>query len=133
MHFKVLFIFSWFVISYGVLLTAVFSYVYLSQIKLVTPSSQNFRLYVALPDTTITSTDIEIADAMATYWTNFAKYRDPNGKTVPKWPEFTNAKPYVMHFGKTPHVGSVPSFESMKILDTYFAWRRTSEGKEWAK
>jgi para-nitrobenzyl esterase len=39
----------------------------------------------------------------------------------------------VMHFNKTPHTGPVPSAESLKVLDAYFKWRRTSEGDAWAK
>jgi len=27
----------------------------------------------------------------------------------------------------------VPSAESLKTLDAYFAWRRTPEGEAWAK
>ncbi|MEO6547315.1 MAG: carboxylesterase family protein [Ferruginibacter sp.] len=81
----------------------------------------------------INSTDISIADAMSTYWTNFAKYGHPNSKDVPAWPEFSNAKPTVMYFAKTPHTGPVPSAASLKVLDRYFAWRRTPEGKAWAK
>lgn len=81
----------------------------------------------------ITNTDFAIADAMSTYWTNFAKYGHPNSKGVPAWPAFSNAKPTVMCFAKTPHTGPVPSEESLKVLDAYFKWRRTSEGKEWAK
>jgi para-nitrobenzyl esterase len=38
-----------------------------------------------------------------------------------------------MYFAKTPHIGLVPSAESLKVLDAYFKWRRTPEGKEWAK
>lgn len=30
---------------------------------------------------------------MATYWTNFAKHGAPNGKGVPKWPQFTAKSP----------------------------------------
>jgi para-nitrobenzyl esterase len=83
------------------------------------------------PETT--KTDLEISEAMATYWTNFAKYGDPNGKGVPVWPAFSDANPKVMYFGQTPHVGPVPSAESLKVLDTYFKWRRTPEGEAWAK
>ena len=77
--------------------------------------------------------DLEISDAMSTYWVNFAKHGDPNGKGVPKWPAFSNSHPDVMYFNQTPHTGPVPGAESLKVLDGYFAWRRTPEGEAWAK
>ena len=40
-----------------------------------------------------TKTDLEISEAMATYWTNFAKHGDPNGEGVPAWPAFSDANP----------------------------------------
>jgi para-nitrobenzyl esterase len=80
-----------------------------------------------------TTTDLEISEVMATYWTNFAKYGDPNGKGVPEWPAFNDVNPKVMYFSQTPHIGPVPSVESLKSLDAYFKWRRTSEGETWAK
>jgi len=70
---------------------------------------------------------------MATYWTNFAKYGHPNGKGVPEWKPFSSENPVVMHFNKVPKMGSVPSEESLKVLDKYFEWRRTPEGAGWAK
>lgn len=78
-------------------------------------------------------TDLAISDAMSSYWTNFAKYGDPNGKGLPEWPAFSDANPEVMYFSQTPHVGPVPSAESLKVLDEYFTWRRTPEGAAWAK
>jgi para-nitrobenzyl esterase len=81
----------------------------------------------------LTETDHAISEAMATYWTNFAKYGDPNGNNVPEWPAFSDATPIVMHFNQTPKPGPVPSAESLKVLDSYFAWRRTPEGEAWAK
>jgi para-nitrobenzyl esterase len=78
-------------------------------------------------------TDIELSDAMSTYWTNFAKYGDPSGKGVPVWPAFSDSNPVVMYLGPTPHTGPVPSAESLKVLDKYFEWRRTPEGDTWAK
>ena len=78
-------------------------------------------------------TDPAISEAMATYWTNFAKYGDPNGAGVPAWPAFSDANPEVMYFSQTPHLGPVPSAESLKSLDAYFEWRRTPEGEAWAK
>ncbi|MFH1197799.1 MAG: carboxylesterase family protein [bacterium] len=84
-------------------------------------------------DPQISKTDFDISEAMATYWTNFAKYGDPNGERIPSWPAFSDENPVVMYFGQTPHTGPVPSSESLKVLDEYFKWRRTPEGEAWAK
>jgi para-nitrobenzyl esterase len=80
-----------------------------------------------------TKSDLEISEAMAIYWTNFAKHGDPSGVGVPAWPAFSDANPAVMYFGPTPHLGPVPSAEALKSLNAYFAWRRTPEGEAWAK
>jgi para-nitrobenzyl esterase len=77
--------------------------------------------------------DLEISEGMATYWTNFAKYGNPNGKGVPEWPNFSDKNPTLMYFSQTPHIGPVPSAESLEVLDSYFEWRRTPEGEAWAK
>jgi para-nitrobenzyl esterase len=81
----------------------------------------------------VTKADLEISEAMATYWTNFAKNGNPDGAGIPEWPAFSDVNPVVMYFNKTPHTGTVPSAESLKSLDAYFAWRRTPEGEIWAK
>ncbi len=81
----------------------------------------------------LTKTDLTISDAMGTYWTNFAKHGNPNGKGVTLWPEFTENEHAVMHFRQKPQAGNVPSESSMEILDDYFKWRRTEEGTKWAK
>lgn len=78
--------------------------------------------------------DIALSKAMGLYWTNFAKTGNPDGEGVPHWPEFTTENQKVMYLtGPVPFEGTTPSLESMKVLDAYFAWRRTPEGKEWAK
>ena len=82
-------------------------------------------------DSNTTQSDLELSDAMGTYWTNFAKHGDPNGKGVPEWPAFSVSDPEVMYLGRTPHTGPVPSAESLEVLDSYFRWRRTEEGSEW--
>jgi enterochelin esterase family protein len=69
-----------------------------------------------------------ISDVMVTYWTNFAKYGDPNGKGIAQWPAFSDAHPTYMYLAGTPHTGPVPNEEGMKALDAYFAWRRSAEG-----
>jgi para-nitrobenzyl esterase len=78
-------------------------------------------------------TDLDISDAMGTYWTNFAKYGDPNGSGEPKWPAFSAADPVVMYFSQTAHTGPVPSAASLKVLDAYFKWRRSPDGQAGVK
>jgi para-nitrobenzyl esterase len=80
-----------------------------------------------------TPSDANIANAMGTYWTNFAKYGHPNGAGVPAWPAFTTESPSVLHFNQQPKIGVVPDVESLKVLDSYFRWRRSPEGEAWAK
>lgn len=78
--------------------------------------------------------DVALSEAIGTYWTNFAKYGNPNGEGVPEWPAFSDENPNVMYLtSPTPFVGPVPSAESLEVLDDYFEWRRTPEGTEWAK
>ena len=72
-------------------------------------------------------TDLDISDTMGTYWTNFAKYGDPNGLGEPRWLSFNDSHPVVMYFSQTAHTGPVPSAASLKVLDGYFKWRRATE------
>jgi len=78
--------------------------------------------------------DQPLSIAMGKYWTNFAKTGNPNGKDLPLWPAFSEENPQAMHLtGPLPYAGPVPSEEALNVLDTYFTWRRTPEGKDWAK
>lgn len=78
--------------------------------------------------------DRPLSIAMGKYWTNFAKTGDPNGDGLPVWPNFTSDAPQAMHLtGPTPQAGAVASEDALNVLDQYFAWRRTDEGKAWAK
>ncbi len=80
--------------------------------------------------------DLPLSEDMGYYWTNFAKYGDPNGpqEGLPAWPAFTAENSQVMYLtGPVPFVGPVPSEAALNVLDSYFAWRRTAEGKAWAK
>jgi para-nitrobenzyl esterase len=83
-------------------------------------------------DPQTTAIDLQISDAMATYWTNFAKYGNPNCNGLPNWTPFSEVHPEVMYFDQKPHLGPVPSIESLEVLDKYFRWRRSPEGEAWA-
>ena len=75
----------------------------------------------------VTADDQRISEAMAAYWTNFAKRGDPNGDGLPGWPAFSDSQPTVMYFSGAPKTGPVPSESSLQVLDGYFAWRRNPE------
>lgn len=71
---KALLIASWFSTTTIALLLSIFSLVYFSTVTVVNPSSQNFRLYAALPETNVKSTDsIAASDARALIIENFFK------------------------------------------------------------
>ena len=71
-------------------------------------------------------TDFELSDIMATYWTNFAKYGNPNGEGLPEWPEFTKDNHVTMVLtGDKPYPSVVPDEDGLWILNSYFEWRRS--------
>ena len=77
--------------------------------------------------------DVEISQIMGTYWTNFAKYGDPNGEGLTQWPVFSESNPVVMYLGPTAYTGPVPDEASLWVMDEYYKWRRTPDGEAWAK
>jgi para-nitrobenzyl esterase len=79
------------------------------------------------------SSDMEISEIMVTYWTNFAKHGHPNSEEVTEWPAFSEINPVVMYLGPTAYLGPVPDEASLQVLNDYYTWRRTPEGKAWAK
>jgi para-nitrobenzyl esterase len=75
-----------------------------------------------------TDADRALAETLSTYWTNFAKRGDPNGPGVPEWPAYDSTTLATMHFEATPKVMPLANLAKLRVLDAYFAWRRTSEG-----
>ena len=39
-----------------------------------------------------------LSNQMITYWTNLAKYGDPNGESDTSWPAYTNQTRNIIHF-----------------------------------
>jgi len=68
--------------------------------------------------------DTAMADLMTTYWSNFAKNADPNGKALPAWPAFSGADQRVMFFDTHSSARPAPNMGQVKAFDGYYAWRR---------
>jgi para-nitrobenzyl esterase len=57
-----------------------------------------FGALASVPDVSWEAADGKLADAMATYWTNFAKTGNPNGAGLPDWPRYEREAGYpVLH------------------------------------
>ena len=68
--------------------------------------------------------DHVVSKRLMTYWTNFAKTGNPDGSSLIHWPRFEPPQPKVMFFGRNDAVAPVPNRERLRLLDSYFAWRR---------
>jgi para-nitrobenzyl esterase len=53
--------------------------------------------------------DRRYADAMMTYWINFARSGNPNGEGLPSWPAYKPDSEQAMLFGKTIAPGPLPN------------------------
>ena len=80
-----------------------------------------------------TDADRRISDAMATYWTNFAKSGNPNGNGLPRWPAFSSRDAQRMVFRGAPQARPYDNLAQLQALDAYFAWRRTPEGQRFGE
>lgn len=65
--------------------------------------------------------DVRLADAVSSYWVNFAKTGDPNGGGLPAWPKYQVSRDQVMEFGS--EVSAVPHPRG-DVLDLFEAAAR---------
>jgi para-nitrobenzyl esterase len=75
-----------------------------------------------------TPADEALSDTIITYWTNFARTGNPNGAGLPQWPVYSEAKPLTLNIA-AGNIQAVPppSLDGLKVLDQYFAARRSGE------
>ena len=60
--------------------------------------------------------DLELAKLMSSYWVNFAKTGDPNGGSLPKWPDFNKEKGQAMIFDANSAALRHPFIEGLEFL-----------------
>ncbi len=68
-----------------------------------------------------TDLDRQVADALSSYWANFAANGDPNGKGLPVWPAIKKAGDRVMVLGDKIEVGPVPDKARLDFFEEYYS------------
>ena len=61
-----------------------------------------------------------VADAVSSYWVNFAANGNPNGKGVPKWTAYDGKTSTVTVFGNPPQGGAVSQRGATYVLSVIF-------------
>jgi len=62
--------------------------------------------------------DRALADRVSSYWVNFARTGDPNGKDLPRWPAFSDASAAPMIIGE---INETPDPRRLAIYDKLYA------------
>jgi para-nitrobenzyl esterase len=67
-----------------------------------------------------TPEDFQVADTMSSFWVNFARSGDPNGKGLPPWPKYESGDRFqVMHFqGTSSHAAPEEHRARYEFLQT---------------
>jgi para-nitrobenzyl esterase len=65
--------------------------------------------------------DRRLAQAMSSYWVNFARTGDPNGHGLPQWPAFTATQGKVLYLSDPISVDGVMNIDSLSVLDGVYA------------
>jgi para-nitrobenzyl esterase len=60
-----------------------------------------------------------LAERMSSYWTNFARGGDPNGKGLPRWPVF-DARARVLLLDESTAAGELPGTERLQVFDAVY-------------
>jgi para-nitrobenzyl esterase len=78
-------------------------------------------------DWKFTDVDVRLADAMSSYWVNFATAGDPNGKGLPRWEPYDMTNEPYMELGDTLRPGRHLLKAQLDVLDRFDATRRSTE------
>jgi para-nitrobenzyl esterase len=67
-----------------------------------------------------TAADHRLADAMASYWVNFATTGDPNGHGLAPWPAFDMTTSRVQQLGDPIRTGGVVDLKNLQVFDAVY-------------
>lgn len=62
--------------------------------------------------------DRQLAQRMASYWTNFVKSGDPNGGDLPRWPTFDSGN--ALHLDDSVFVDALPGTSRLQVFDAVY-------------
>lgn len=74
-----------------------------------------------------TESDFKLSEIMIKYWTNFAKYGDPNGENLPEWGAYSAGNPFVMLLKDTPQQIDLPNKDKLLLMEEYFNYLRENK------
>ncbi|PRY14318.1 para-nitrobenzyl esterase [Pontibacter ummariensis] len=61
-------------------------------------------------------TDHQLAQVMSSYWVNFARTGNPNGKGLPDWPAYTMQEKKIMDFGVKQEAKTLPDQAALDFI-----------------
>jgi para-nitrobenzyl esterase len=79
---------------------------------------------LAMWDRPFEAADRKLADEMSSYWVNFARTGNPNGKALPAWPAYSSIHPQSMELSTNVHAIPTPDEARFTFFDSFYAGRR---------
>jgi len=67
-----------------------------------------------------TPSDRKVAQEISSYWANFVSSGNPNARSLPLWPSFTNTDSKVLYLRDPITVGAVANLNSLKVFDAVY-------------